>query len=183
MLEKVIQLRLKLEGSSPNIWRKILISDNITFHKLHKILQAAMGWQQSHWYSFEVDDVIIEEKQSGIEPTPNAKSSKHIKISKFDFQRKDQFLYTYDFSNNWAHHIIIEKVYDPQEVEDYPVCLDGKNHCPSEDIGGIDEYNYAIKVLNNPNHHRYEELKGWIDNFDPKLFSIEEVNELLKKIK
>lgn len=40
--------------SAPRIWRDIRVLSNITFHKFHKVLQIAFGWEDRHLYKFHV---------------------------------------------------------------------------------------------------------------------------------
>lgn len=52
--------------SPPTIWRTVRVLSNLTFHKLHKVLQIAFGWENQHAYQFRVysgkavhDDMIL----------------------------------------------------------------------------------------------------------------------------
>lgn len=45
---QIYQIKVTLRDSKPPIWRRILVPGNITLAKLHRILQAAMGWTDSH---------------------------------------------------------------------------------------------------------------------------------------
>ena len=48
--EQVYQVDLRLEEITPPIWRRILISDQITLANLHHLVQVVMGWEHSHLY-------------------------------------------------------------------------------------------------------------------------------------
>ena len=50
--ERVYQLDIRLAGIDPPIWRRILVSDQITLAALHHLLQVVMGWEHSHLYQF-----------------------------------------------------------------------------------------------------------------------------------
>ncbi|SPF45910.1 hypothetical protein SBF1_3410010 [Candidatus Desulfosporosinus infrequens] len=43
-MEITYQLKISLVDIEPPIWRRIIVQSNITFFKLHKIIQAAFGW-------------------------------------------------------------------------------------------------------------------------------------------
>jgi len=47
-LTKIIQLKIRLLGISPMIWRRVLIPSATTLRGLHGILQVAMGWESIH---------------------------------------------------------------------------------------------------------------------------------------
>jgi hypothetical protein len=53
------QLKITLNGINPPIWRRLLVSENITLYKLHHIIQITMGWSNAHLYWFgEIDSKI-----------------------------------------------------------------------------------------------------------------------------
>lgn len=43
------------EAVEPRIWRRVLVPSEVTLHRLHAVLQAVMGWENSHLYRLEVD--------------------------------------------------------------------------------------------------------------------------------
>jgi hypothetical protein len=45
-------LRIELSDFKPEIYREVLVDSNITLRKLHAVIQAAMGWENSHLYAF-----------------------------------------------------------------------------------------------------------------------------------
>lgn len=51
----LLQLRIELAWLKPAIWRPIVVPEPITLAKLHKVIQAAMGWTDSHLHEFEID--------------------------------------------------------------------------------------------------------------------------------
>ncbi|KTD21812.1 plasmid pRiA4b ORF-3 family protein [Legionella londiniensis] len=55
----------------------------------------------------------------------------------------------------------------------YPRCIDGKNTCPPEDIGGIPGYENLKAIVANPNHPEYESTLKWLGlaHFDPFAFA------------
>ena len=50
----ICQLRAVLNGVSPLVWRRLLLSSETTLADLHKILQLAFGWSLAYrgtrWY-------------------------------------------------------------------------------------------------------------------------------------
>ncbi|MCG3168238.1 MAG: hypothetical protein POELPBGB_04042 [Bacteroidia bacterium] len=51
---ELLQLRIELAWLKPVIWRRVVVPEVITLAKLHKVIQAAMGWTDSHLYEFEI---------------------------------------------------------------------------------------------------------------------------------
>lgn len=67
-MPKILQLKINLVGSKPDIWRRFLVEDSITFHKLHKIIQKVMGWEDYHLYEFCIGNSLITSEEDGFNP-------------------------------------------------------------------------------------------------------------------
>jgi hypothetical protein len=55
-LDQVYQLKITLWGTKPQIWRRVLLSEQTTLHQLHWIIQGAMSWTNSHLHQFIIGD-------------------------------------------------------------------------------------------------------------------------------
>ena len=51
---EIYQLKIRLLGISPMIWRRVLVPASVTLRELHGILQVAMGWEGIHLFLFDV---------------------------------------------------------------------------------------------------------------------------------
>ena len=49
---EVYAVKVTLLGTSPPIWRRILVPREITLRNLHRTLQTVMGWTNSHLHQF-----------------------------------------------------------------------------------------------------------------------------------
>lgn len=139
----IYQLKVVLLGISPMIWRRLLVSSDSSIEDLHYTLQIAMGWEDIHLHQF-----IIHGKQYGITQPGGIIFSDRasvVKLSRFGFREKEQFLYEYDFSMHpaagawrywWRHQIRVEAIVSPKPSSCYPVCIGGKGTCPPENCGG-----------------------------------------------
>src|SRR6266567_1629168 len=52
--EMVYQLHIRLAHIEPPIWRRLVVSGQITLFGLHQMLQVVMGWENSHLHQFIV---------------------------------------------------------------------------------------------------------------------------------
>jgi hypothetical protein len=88
--------------------------------------------------------------------------------------------YTYDFGDGWEHGIVLEKRLSADPNTAYPVCTAGQLAGPPEDCGGVPGFYNLLEAIGDPSHDQHGELREWVgDDFDPKAFSIEDVNRRL----
>lgn len=50
----IIQLKVRLLGISPMIWRRVMVPTTMTLRELHGALQVVMGWEGIHLYAFDI---------------------------------------------------------------------------------------------------------------------------------
>jgi hypothetical protein len=51
----VFELKVTLDGVEPAILRRLLVPADVTLPRLHRLLNEAMGWTNSHLHAFEVE--------------------------------------------------------------------------------------------------------------------------------
>ncbi|MGD0953713.1 MAG: plasmid pRiA4b ORF-3 family protein [Methanotrichaceae archaeon] len=180
----VYQLKVTLNDIKPPIWRRIQVRGDVTLFKLHKVLQAAMEWEDYHLHQF-----IVGEDYYAI-PSPDdpwpmeTKNEKRAKLFQIAPAEKARFIYEYDFGDSWRHDILVEKILHPEHVLEHPVCLAGKRYRPPEDCGGIGGYYEFLEAIRDPKHPDHEGMLDWAGgDFDQERFDMEEINRLLSKIK
>ena len=97
---------------------------------------------------------------------------------------KSKLTYEYDFGDGWEHVMEVQKIVEAEGSVEYPVCLAGKGACPPEDCGGVWGYYDLLDALADPKHERHDELLEWLGGpFDPKLFDLDEVNQVLAQLR
>ena len=52
--QEIYQIKITLLGTSPPIWRRLLVPANLTLEELHDVLQLAMGWEDCHMHDFRI---------------------------------------------------------------------------------------------------------------------------------
>jgi hypothetical protein len=182
--ETIYQLKVTLSDTRPPIWRRIQVPADVTLGKLHRILQAAMGWTDSHLHRFEAGGVSYGEP----DPELEFRSERGAKLRDVAPGETSKILYEYDFGDSWLHRIVVEKILPAEPGRKYPVCLQGKRACPPEDCGGVWGYEGLLETLKDPGHPDHEEMKLWVEDtvegeFDPDAFDPEEVNRRLSRIR
>ncbi|MGL5787253.1 MAG: plasmid pRiA4b ORF-3 family protein [Bacteroidales bacterium] len=187
----IYQLKVILTGSSPLIWRRLLVSSMIKLDELHDVIQISMGWEDYHLFQFVSDGVNYqlpdeEDFTWNDETTVNCQG---VLLNTLLKKPGDELIYNYDFGDDWQHQIILEKILSPQEVESkIPICVDGENECPPEDCGGIPGYNYMLQVAVDPSHDDYDDIRD-ILCLEPdedlnvlKFIDLESINKTLNYI-
>ena len=181
MAKSIYQLKITLKDFRPPIWRRVQVNSDITLGKLHQIIQASMGWTNSHLHGFSIEGV--EYGQPVPEFDLEIKNEQRVKLSKVVTGEKKKFLYTYDMGDSWEHEILVEKVLPHDPLVRYPVCLTGKRACPPEDCGGVWGYAEFLEAITQPDHPEHESMLEWVGGaFDPDAFLLSEVNQLLQQI-
>ena len=200
---KAYKIKIELRNSNPLIWRKVIVPSEITFRRLHDVIQFVMGWKNYHLYDFNIkeenlrvtgDEEAIAEYHfySKIKLTkandPHGYITKllEIKPELSDKVKIDKYIaqyysieYIYDFGDYWKHDIFLEQIVEDYEYN-YPICLDGVGACPPEDIGGILEYEEFLEIIKNKQHPEHKEVKEWANNNNYKeTFDINDVNILI----
>ncbi|MFV0392451.1 MAG: plasmid pRiA4b ORF-3 family protein [Paludibacteraceae bacterium] len=186
MTDTIFQIQIALKGVKPKIWRRILIPSDLLLSDFHKIIQTTMGWTNSHLHQFSKNGTFYSVEYADDDMWGDMDSidymKKKIRISDLLKTENDKMNYEYDFGDGWEHDIILEKVLPSDPKLKYPICLTGKMNCPPEDCGGIWGYLDMLETLKHPEDEEYEAVIEWLgEDFDPKHFDKDEVNNLLKR--
>jgi hypothetical protein len=179
----VFQFKITLLGIKPQIWRRIQTKD-CTLDKLHEHIQTAMGWTNSHLHQFEIGGVRYgdpELLEDGWETPPvNSRRMKLSKIMPKD-GRRFRFKYEYDFGDSWEHEILFEGIVPVEKSARYPVCMEGEQACPPEDVGGTGGYEEYLNALTDPKHEEHESFMRWRGPFDPEAFDAGAATKEMRK--
>lgn len=182
---QIHQLKIKLPGSVPLIWRRVLVPATITMSKLHRVFQIAMGWRDCHLHHFLIDGVYYSAPIPDTDWEDMGETDyRRLTLSQLVPAPRLVFRYEYDFGDGWDHEILVEKILGEEPGKHYPVCLEGKRACPPEDVGGLGGYGHFLNVMRNPNHPEHDMLRGWIGGpFDPDRFDLAVVNKRLATLR
>jgi hypothetical protein len=163
-------LRVTLRDIDPPIWRQLLIPDRLTLHQLHRVLQLVFGWQDYHLYAFEVGDRRFEAP----DPEAEGENAGTTPVSALGLSVGTEFVYRYDYGDDWEHGILVEEVAPDaggEEEPTWPQLLDGARAGPPEDCGGAHGYAELAATLKRPRSQAYAELHEWLGStYDPEVF-------------
>lgn len=176
----VHRLKITLTGIRPPIWRRVLVASDITLAGLHDVIQAAMGWYDSHLHEFEIGGQRYGNLSHFAGEDPEMRNETLTRLATIAPNAKDRFGYMYDFGDSWQHDILVEAVLPPEPGASYPVCVTGKRACPPEDCGGVWGYVDLLEALADPANPDHADLTEWMGGpFDPAAFDLAECNRRL----
>ncbi|MGL4522469.1 MAG: plasmid pRiA4b ORF-3 family protein [Bacilli bacterium] len=169
-LELLISLDLEVYKAE----RRIIVPSNMEFSRLHDVLQMVLDWKDYHLYDFIITDektnkevVRLVSCEEDLYYDSSAVLMHQRKLSEFLPSHKEM-LYTYDFGDNWKHHIQIVRV-----IEDYnqesPYLIDANGQTPPEDVGGVYGFIRFLEIINDPTHPEHTSSKQWAGLWQPEL--------------
>ena len=170
-----VTLHVALSGTEPAVWRRLAVPDDLTFLQLHRVLQAAMGWQDYHLFDFEVGGKRFGTPSDEFHDDSLDAAGVHLRDA--GLVPGARFVYRYDFGDDWEHTITVEAI---AGADGRPrlACLDGARACPPEDCGGVWGYAELLEALAQPDDPRHEEFTECIGGaFDPERFDVRRANE------
>lgn len=157
----LLTVHLSLDDTDPQVWRRLTIAGDLDLDDLHHVLQAAMGWTDSHLHRFHLGDawsgphfLTGDDLDEGEDGTPETEA----RLDQILRTAGDELGYTYDFGDSWNHTLRLESLspfaaLEPTEPTEQTEqteptdstasrvrCLDGAGACPPEDVGGVPGY-------------------------------------------
>jgi len=176
------QLKITLLGIAPPIWRRIQVPGSIKLSQLHRVVQIAMGWTDSHLHQFERDGTYWGNPEHYEDDDLQVFDERRVKLHQLLGAEGVSLVYTYDFGDNWQHEVLLEKILGEETVVLQPICLVGERHCPPEDVGGTTGYQKFLDVIFDPTHKEHEHYLTWVGGrFQPEDFNVAAVNRSLAK--
>jgi hypothetical protein len=179
--ERVLQLKISLVGvSKPPVWRGVPVPATMRLDHLHTVIQAAMGWTDTHMYEFTAGGVDYGPR----DPELDLVDERKARVGDLISQPRDRMRYTYDFGDYWQHDVVVEKVLPAEAGVRYPRCVAGKGRRPPEDCGGVWGYADLREALADPAHEEHAGMLEWLGletaaEVDPHAFDADQVNALL----
>jgi len=163
----IAHLRIKLDDVDLPVLRRVQVPVTIRLDRLHLVLQAAMGWTNSHLYEIRARDVGWGMPDPDFGDGPLDASKARLADVLEDVGVKS-LKYLYDFGDGWEHTIRIERVTDPVPGVAYPRLIEAVGRCPPEDVGGPWGYSEFLEAITDPDHEEHAERLEWVGGpFDP----------------
>jgi hypothetical protein len=173
--DALLQVRITLaDVADPQVWRRVLIPSAYPLDRVHTVIQATMGWQNSHLHAFRLGD------ESYAAPDPDDEMG-YLDETKFRLgdlvEGGDRIDYEYDFGDGWEHALVVEARTVAPNGAVYPACVAGEGACPPEDCGGSPGFAEFKAVLAGPPSAERDALLQWAGgDYDPGRFDLSAAN-------
>ncbi len=175
------EIRIQLRDIKPPIWRILRMRSQTSLPRLHKILQRAMGWTNSHLHLFEIDGDPYGE--GDFEWDFDVQNYRGVRLEKIFTEERMSFLYEYDLGDSWRHDITLPGAVEGEAGEKI-ACIAGARACPPEDCGGVSGYYQLLEALGDPGHEDHDMLLEWVGGkYDSEAFDVEAVDQALKRLR
>ena len=190
-------IRIELVGiDDPVVWRRFIMPVHFSFHQLHLVIQAAMGWKDSHLYSFSengLSDILSitspYNEETGIDgrTVPATKIMWAMYNSGIFNEPRQTLTYIYDYGDHWEHKLDVENIiHDEGKKADL---IDGAGACPPEDCGGIPGFADIKRSIRTgePSEIHGESWLPWLKgmgykNFNPAVFDVAKARKAVRRI-
>src|SRR6266403_3363736 len=93
----IYRLRVVLNGVSPLVWRRFLVSSKTNLADLHEILQLAFGWSDFYLYEFCIHGRTFGDARS-------------VCLADFQLHPGERFRYRYNFFVFWECDLRLEAI-------------------------------------------------------------------------
>ena len=177
--DPVLQLRVTLGGvDGPPVWRQVVIPAGYTLDRVHGVIQAAMGWQNSHLHMFRIAG--REYGPAYLDDELETLDEKQFRIGDL-VKTGDLAGYEYDFGDGWEHEVAVEAGAAADAAADaatvYPECIAGEGACPPEDCGGPGGFAELKELLAGPPSLERKDMRVWAgEDYDPAHFDLGAAN-------
>jgi hypothetical protein len=181
---RIARATIELEGLEPPVRRVVDLPLAISLADLHEIIQAAMGWANSHLYQF-----VVGEASYGIpdpdwdEPEMPMRDAARTPLADILAVRSGRIAYVYDFGDDWLHRIAIVPLDAVDAGARYPRLVEGVGRCPPEDVGGVTGFFEFLAAITNPRSREHRDMLRWYGGpFDPADIAEAQIRERLDEV-
>ena len=172
--DPVLRVRITLRDvGDPPVWRQVLIPAAYTLARVHRVIQAAMGWEDCHMHAFQIGKTSY-----GPDPDGELGFADETKTRLADVARvRTRIGYEYDFGDGWEHELVVEARAVAKAGQTYPACIAGEGACPPEDSGGAYGFQELKEILAGPPSADRDEMRKWAGgDYDPARFDLAAAN-------
>jgi hypothetical protein len=181
----ILQLKLTLADSVPEVWRRIQVPSDFTLGDFHYLILYAFCWFDDRPHEFLPSSEAPGTQAVRMPCEPVDEDA--ILLSDVLRGRDAQMRYRCEFGDQWAVDVLAEAQHAPVRGHRYPYCSSGKHDGPPDGVGGISSYNEVVEAFARPGGPEAlfsrPDHPEWLQPFfDPTYLDIGLINMLLDLI-
>jgi hypothetical protein len=187
---RTLRIRVTLAYTDPPIERRLDLASDLRLDQVHRILQAAFDWNDSHLHEFTQGEQRWDDGSSGsfgpdpFDTMPAPKPERKTRLGQVLAEVGDELEYTYDFGDSWLHILTVEEVLPREAGAPKAMLLSAQQAAPPDDCGGIPGYYELLDARADPDDPDRADLVEWaaevfggsLADFDPAYVDIELIN-------
>jgi hypothetical protein len=179
--ERTFTLRLSIAGTTPVVWRRIVVRESMWLSRLHDSIQIAFDWFDYQTHVFTLEDLRFGNPLKRDDLT--IEDDRDVTLADLDLEHRARFNYVYQFGEGWNVDVKIEKSGPWQKTAQYPHCIAGERAGPPEDCGGLEAFHDMLACIKEPHSDLGREWLDWLGpDYDPAACDLEKINRALKKL-
>jgi len=156
----IFRVRVDLRRSRPRIWRRLELRSDLTLDVVHRVLQMAFGWTDTHLWKFSLgSDPFSRTGQAFLCPwdveegeswDDGGLPASEVRLDETMQSAGDVLSYVYDYGDNWELTLKLEDVSEAAREAPSAVVLAGRRAAPPEDCGGVTDGAELAELLEDP---------------------------------
>lgn len=163
----IAHLSIVLDRVAPEVCRIVAVPLGVRLDDLHAIIQAAMGWTDTHLWMFQAKGMSWGIPDPDY-PDDTIHAGRTLLLDMVADIGTYRFKYVYDFGDRWTHTIKVTKPMPAAPGVAYPLLLHAVGHCPREDCGGPEDYVELLAALRDRSDARHADACERLGpDFDP----------------
>jgi len=171
----IAHLKITLDAVKPVMLRRLEVPLTLRLDRLHLVLQAALGWTDSHLYEIRARGIGWGVPDPDFDHGPHDARKARLTDVLEDVGVRS-LKYFYDFGDGWEHIVRIGRISDPLAGLLYPRLIEATGRCPPEDVGGPWGYREFLEAITDPDHEQHGETLTWVGGpFDPASVDVDQL--------
>lgn len=134
----VYRLRAVIDGVSPLIWRRLLVSGDTSIAGLRTILQMVFGWTNEYLHHFVIHGVEYGVWRDGGRWFRD--DARTVRLDELGLRETEKLGYVYNYFADWRVRMRVEQITAYEPSRRYPRVIGGRRAGPPEDWRGPWEF-------------------------------------------
>jgi Plasmid pRiA4b ORF-3-like protein len=164
----IYRIRVDLDQAEPPIWRRLDVRSDLPLDVVHRVLQAAFDWSDSHLHRFSLGgDPFSEASQvflcrydveEGEADDTGGIPASDVRLDETMQEPRDVLHYVYDYGDSWDLTLRLEQVLPASPDSPPATAVGGRRAAPPEDSGGGTDLASLTLVVDDPARFDLDEL-------------------------